>query len=105
MNIGIISDTHGYLDPRVPKLFKDVAHIIHGGDVGALSVTSQLQQIAPVTAVMGNVDKELTTLRETECVELGGRKFLVHHIVEPRDLHRELRLRIQKEKPDVVVFG
>ncbi len=105
MKIGIISDTHGYFDPKIPRLFKGVHHIIHGGDVGAMFVTAQLQQIAPVTAVMGNVDKELITLKETECVELDGRKFLVHHIVDPRDLHDEIRGRIRREKPDVLVFG
>ena len=105
MKIGIISDTHGYFDPKIPRLFKDVQHIIHGGDVGSLSVTAQLQQIAPVTAVTGNVDKDIASLKETELVELDGRKFLVHHIVEPRELHKDMRLRIQKEKPDIVVFG
>jgi uncharacterized protein len=104
MKIGVISDTHSFLDPQIPRLFKDVAHIIHAGDVGATAITCELEKIAPVTAVLGNVDKGLT-YKETEIVVLDGRKFLVHHIVDPRELHDELQEAISRERPDVIVFG
>jgi uncharacterized protein len=104
MKIGVISDTHSFLDPQVPRLFKDVAHIIHAGDVGVTAITCELEKIAPVTAVLGNVDKGLA-YEETEIVVLDGRKFLVHHIVEPRELHDELQENILRERPDVIVFG
>jgi uncharacterized protein len=104
MKIGVISDTHNFLDPKIPELFAGVDHIIHAGDVGAAWITFQLEQIAPVTAVSGNTDKVLP-LRETEVVELDGRKILVHHIVEPRELSQDLRERIQRVQPDVLVFG
>ena len=104
MKIGIISDTHNFLDPKIPELFDGVDHIIHAGDVGQAWITFQLEQIAPVTAVLGNTDSSLN-LRETELVVLDGRKFLVHHIVEPRELNDELKRRIASERPDVVVFG
>ena len=105
MKIGIISDTHNFLDPKIPELFAGVAHIIHAGDVGGMWITSRLQQIAPVTAVMGNVDGELVSLKEVEFVELDGRKFLVQHIVEPREKDDELWKLIRREQPDAVVFG
>jgi len=104
MKIGVISDTHNFIDPRISELFEDVDHIIHAGDVGSAWVTFQLEQIAPVTAVIGNVDGFLP-FKETEVVKLDGRKFLVHHIVEPRELSPLLQSRIKREKPDVVVFG
>jgi|SRR5436190_20867076 len=104
MRIGIISDTHDFLDPKIPELFDGVDHIIHAGDVGQAWITFQLEQIAPVTAVLGNTDSSLS-LRETESVLLDGRKFLVHHIVEPRELNDELKTHIKSERPDVVVFG
>ena len=34
MKIGVISDTHGFLDPRVKKFFAGVDHILHAGDIG-----------------------------------------------------------------------
>jgi putative phosphoesterase len=104
MKIGVISDTHGFLDPKIPKLFDGVDHILHGGDVGSSMVLHELENIAPVTAVLGNVDGGMP-LRLTEVAELGGRKFLLHHIVEPRNLGDALRDTIARARPDVVVFG
>ena len=104
MKIGIISDTHGFLDPRIFELFSGVSHILHAGDIGPDSIIAELETIAPVTAVIGNTDSS-STFRLTEAVTLAGRKFLVHHIVEPHALKEELRLRVARERPDVVVFG
>ena len=104
MKIGVISDTHDFLDPRVKELFAGVDHILHAGDVGTVWITFELEQIAPVTAVTGNTDLGLR-LKETEVIELGGRKFLVHHIVNQHALDEDLQRRIAKAKPDVVVFG
>ena len=104
MKIGVISDTHGFLDPRVPELFAGVSHILHAGDIGPDAIIVELETIAPVTAVIGNTDSS-STFRLTEAVTLGGRKFLVHHIVNPYALKEELQLRVARERPDVVVFG
>jgi uncharacterized protein len=104
MKIGIISDTHGFLDPKVLKLFAGVEHILHAGDIGPDGIVAGLEAVAPVTAVLGNTDSS-PTFRLTEAVVLAGRKFLVHHIVNPRALTEELRLRIARARPDAVVFG
>ncbi len=104
MKIGILSDTHGFLDSRVFELFTGVSHILHAGDIGPDAIIAELETIAPVTAVIGNTDSS-STFRLTEVITLAGRKFLVHHIVEPRALKEELRLRVARERPDVVVFG
>ena len=104
MKIGVISDTHGLLDPKVPQLFADVQHILHGGDVGTPAVLSGLENIAPTTAVLGNVDVGFA-LKDIEIIELAGRKFLLHHIVNPQALDASLNERIQRAKPAVVVFG
>lgn len=104
MKIGILSDTHGFLDPKIPKLFAGVDHILHAGDVGPHSLLLELETIAPVTAVLGNTDTWLQ-LKLTECVELGGRKFLIHHIVNPHALTDELKACIAEDRPDVIVFG
>ena len=71
MKLGLISDTHDYLDPRIPELFAGVDHILHAGDVGRPLLIVELEQIAPVTAVTGNTDEGLP-LRETELVTLDG---------------------------------
>jgi len=105
MKIGVISDTHGFLDPKVAQLFKGVDHIFHAGDIGNSFIPFELEQIAPVTAVIGNSDPPLP-FKETEVIQLAERKFLVHHIVNhPRDLGDPLRQRVAREKPDVIIFG
>ena len=103
-NIGVLSDTHGYLDPQVAEVLADVDHVLHAGDVGPARVLAELEALAPVTAVLGNTDASVT-LRDTELVELAGRKFLVHHIVNPRALREPFTSLIERARPDVVVFG
>jgi uncharacterized protein len=105
MRIAVISDTHNYLDPRVPQLFAGVDHILHGGDIGLPIILLELEQIAPVTAVAGNTDDPGLHYRATQTVELAGRKFLVHHIVNPHTPADPLKARLARERPAVVVFG
>jgi putative phosphoesterase len=104
LTLGIISDTHGYLDPKVAGLFDGVKHIFHAGDIGCASIIVELEQIAPVTAVLGNNDAGLN-FNETEVIELGGHKFLVHHILVPFAPHAGIQPRLAQEDPDVVIFG
>jgi uncharacterized protein len=105
MRIGVISDTHNYLDPRIAQLFAGVDHILHAGDIGLPSIILALEQIAPVTAVSGNTDDPGFHYRMTEMVELRGRKCLLRHIVNPHSAEDPIRLRAAREKPDLVVFG
>jgi len=101
LRVGVISDTHGTLDPAVPKAFAGVDHIVHAGDVGS-EVLDWLRAIAPVTAVRGNVDGWLADELPLEAtVELAGRRLLVAHVREAllRD-HQPAR-----EGYDVVVTG
>ena len=104
MKIGVISDTHGYLDGKIAGLFREVDHILHGGDIGYASIILELEQISPVTAVLGNTDTGLD-FKETELVQIDGRRFLVHHIVDTRKPAEPLRRRLIRDNPDVVVFG
>jgi uncharacterized protein len=103
--IGVISDTHNYFDPRITQLFAGVDHIIHGGDIGLPAILVALEHIAPVTAVSGNTDDPGFHYRQSELVELAGRRFLVHHIVNPHSLTDPIKDRIARDRPDVVVFG
>src|SRR5205807_9264 len=81
--IGVISDTHNFLDPKIPPLLKGIDHIFHAGDIGMPWLILQLEEIAPVTAVLGNTDDSGLHFKQMEIIELAGRKFLIHHIVNP----------------------
>jgi putative phosphoesterase len=104
LKLGLISDTHGFLDPRLPRLFRGVDHILHAGDIGPDHLIAQLESIAPVTAVLGNNDTS-SCFPLTKTAVMGELKFLVHHIVTPRALTDELQSRVALERPDAVVFG
>jgi len=105
--IGVLSDTHGQLYPRVLESLRGVDHIIHAGDIGAPQVLTALRQIAPVTAVRGNCDLEAwaADLPPRAELTLGGAHILVGHMVQRlRAGSRDGRL---QDDPDfaVVVFG
>ena len=57
--IGLISDTHGYVDPRLAAAFAGVEAIVHAGDVGGVEVLDALRAMAPLYAVRGNNDEKL----------------------------------------------
>jgi putative phosphoesterase len=58
--VGLISDTHGYLDQRAEWVFANagLSAIVHAGDVQGASILYDLEAIAPLTAVAGNMDVE-----------------------------------------------
>lgn len=56
MRIGLLSDTHGFLDPKVFSYFEEVDEIWHAGDIGPVSLTDKLAKFKPVRAVYGNID-------------------------------------------------
>jgi hypothetical protein len=81
MKLGIISDTHGLLRPEVLPALAGVEHILHLGDVGKISILRELEKIAPVTAIRGNVDRDgaCAELPETEVVLLEGHYLYLLH--------------------------
>ena len=108
MLVGVVSDTHGYLDPRVPVLLRGVDHILHAGDIGGNGITEELGRIAPVTAVRGNVDREglesLYPLDATVVFE-GCTVFLTHQVKVPKGLDDPAMEGYRSGGFDVVVFG
>lgn len=91
MRIGVISDTHGLLRPEAIAALEGVDHILHAGDVGDIAILDRLRQLAPVTAIRGNVDRTgaVAMLPETEMVELDGKFFYLVHDLHDLDLKPE----------------
>ena len=81
MRLGVIADTHGLLRPEVFDLFEGVDHILHAGDIGPPELLTELEAIAPVTAVYGNTDGwELRDrLPRVAALELDGCRIVVTH--------------------------
>ena len=108
MLVGVVSDTHGYLDPRLPELLCGVEHILHAGDIGDDLVIQELGRIAPVTAVRGNNDREgPTSLYPLEVTELFGgcRLLLTHQVKLPKGPDDAALREYVDAGVDAVVFG
>jgi hypothetical protein len=89
MLVGVISDTHGLLRPEALTALAGVAHILHAGDVGDIRILDTLREIAPVTAIRGNIDQwgECAELPATDVVELDGRLFYLVHSITDLDIN------------------
>ena len=89
--IGVISDTHGLLRPEALDALRGSEHIIHAGDVGKPEILDQLGEVAPVTAVRGNVDGGAWARKIplTEVIEIGGISIYMLHILDKLDLKPE----------------
>jgi putative phosphoesterase len=89
--LGVISDTHGLLRPEAVEALRGVDRILHGGDVGAPEILKELETIAPVTAVRGNVDggSWARKLPLSEVMEVDGISIYMLHILEKLDLKPE----------------
>jgi len=101
MKVGVVSDTHGLLRPEVLPALKGVEQILHLGDVGRPSILRELEKIAPVTAIRGNVDREgeCAKLPETDVVLIEG-----HYLYMLHDL-KTLHLDPAAAKFAAVLFG
>jgi uncharacterized protein len=89
MLIGVISDTHGLMRPEALAALRGVEHILHAGDVGGVAILDALREIAPVTAIRGNVDLAgaCAELPATDVLELGGQLFYLVHSVRDLDIN------------------
>lgn len=106
--IGLISDTHGFFDPKVKNHFAEVDEIWHAGDIGEQSVLQKLQDLKPVKVVFGNIEtpEMQRELPEIYIESIEGLKFLMIHIAgRPGRYAKGLTSLLKKEKPDVLICG
>ncbi|MBS0154821.1 MAG: metallophosphoesterase family protein [Nitrospira sp.] len=105
--IGVIADTHGLFDLAIQQHFQHVDHIVHAGDIGKPTVIDHLKDIAPVTAVSGNVDEYEKSGFPTEALlNLNGFRIAIRHVVfEAGKLSKEGRAFLDRMRPDICIFG
>ncbi len=89
--IGVISDTHGLLRPEALAALQGSNFIVHAGDIGDPAILDKLNEIAPVTAVRGNVDHGVWAekIPQTNVLEVEGISIYVLHILDELDLKPE----------------
>jgi uncharacterized protein len=106
--IGLMSDTHGWLDPSLHEWFAGVEMILHAGDVGSETVLLELETIAPTFAVRGNVDGGLwaRALPVERVVTVGRWRIVLLHIAgSPQKPALEAKVLMERERPDLLLVG
>jgi putative phosphoesterase len=88
MIVGVISDTHGMLTTAAGNALKGVDRILHAGDIDGPEILQLLADIAPVTAVRGNMDhgRWADALHPTDMMSLSGILIYMLHNLERLDL-------------------
>jgi len=105
--IGLVSDTHGWLDPQLAEWFRGVDLIVHAGDVGREEVLAGLRAVAPLLAVRGNIDGgPLADLPLEAVVDVAGVRIAALHIGgPPARPNRAAAALLAAVRPDVLVVG
>jgi hypothetical protein len=98
--IGVISDTHGLLRPKVLEILKGVDLIIHAGDIGGIEVLNALETIAPVKVVRGNNDRDSWAdhIPHDQVIEYGSHLLYVLHELEHLDMAIPIVLWLKPER-------
>lgn len=107
MRIGLLSDTHGYLDPKVFELFAGCDEIWHAGDFGS-EVSESLGRFKPLRGVYGNIDDQQLRQNHPEylCFMAGSMTVLLIHIGgTPGHYYPQARQLIETTKPDIFICG
>ena len=108
MKIGLLSDNHSYLDQSILNHLASVDEIWHAGDIGRIAVIDQLEELAPVVAVYGNIDDHIlrSEFSENEIFVRHGMTILMRHIVGRFGKYNaDTRQLILQHQPHILVCG
>jgi uncharacterized protein len=106
--IGLLSDTHGYLDPKILDYFKACDEIWHAGDIGNLQVADALEKFKPLRAVYGNIDDVALQARYGEdcfftCEDLNI--WMTHIGGTPPNYNPRVKKILKQHPPDIFICG
>ena len=108
MRIGLLSDTHGWLDPRIKDHFSACDEIWHAGDFGGVEVTEELARWKPLRAVYGNIDDGPSRLAFPEHQRFtleGVRVWMTHIGGRPPRYERAVIEELRKDPPALFICG
>lgn len=108
MKIGLISDTHSYLDPTVFEHFKNVDEVWHAGDIGDAAVVEALENFKPLRAVYGNIDDKSVQARLLEDAWFiceGFNIWMTHIGGAPPNYNPRIKKILKQKVPDIFICG
>lgn len=108
IKIGLISDSHGYIDQKVIDYLQDVDEVWHAGDIGDLRVLENLPRDKARRIVTGNIDDQMArqSFPEEIWVEIEGLKVGIIHIAgKPPRYAKGIKEKIRENNPQLLVCG
>jgi putative phosphoesterase len=109
MKIGIISDTHSYINPKVFSLFEGVELILHAGDIGTIDIITSLEALAPVKAICGNIDTFPLSTRYPQVLGLeihGVGICIIHQFISIKNsIVQQAVAQLPNKKLNLVICG
>jgi hypothetical protein len=108
LKVGLLSDTHGFIDNAVFKHFKNCDEIWHAGDIGNIEVLDALNKFKPTRAVFGNIDGHVirSAVPEHLYFDVEGMKVYITHIGGyPNRYNQSVKLFLQQNKVDMFICG
>jgi hypothetical protein len=108
LKVGLLSDTHGYLDPTVFKYFQNCDEIWHAGDIGEIKLIDELTKFKPVKAVYGNIDGHIirSTIPENLYFNVEGINVFMTHIGGyPGKYNLQVKSFLSKNPVDLFICG
>jgi len=108
VQIGIISDTHGYLDEQIISHLQDCQEIWHAGDMGSVAVIDKLSALAKTKMVYGNIDgHEIRNIcPEYQYFKAGGLSvYMIHIGGYPGKYRPQVRQFIAQNRPGLFISG
>lgn len=108
MKIGLLSDTHGYLDEKIFHYFDACDEIWHAGDIGDMQVIQQLEAFKPVRAVYGNIDGQeirLAYAKDSKFICEGLQVWITHIGGYPPKYNPQVLKELRKQMPNIFICG
>jgi putative phosphoesterase len=108
MKIGLISDTHGWIHPRIFDHFAECDEIWHAGDIGNIETADKLAIFKPLKAVYGNIDNALVrkVYKEHLKFDIEEMKVWLTHIGgSPGHYDYRVKRGLNEEAPDIFICG
>jgi len=108
MKIGLLSDTHGWIHPRLFDYFSDCDEIWHAGDIGNIETADTLSAFKPLRAVYGNIDDALVRLTYAEHMNFDVdeiKVWLTHIGGTPGNYNKKVKPAIYENPPDLFICG
>lgn len=106
--IGLLSDTHNYLNPRILNFFNNCDEVWHAGDFGSIKIADELNKLKPLKAVFGNIDGNEVRIVYPEILVFNCEnvKVIMTHIGGyPGNYEKKIKGLILKEKPKLFISG